>query len=141
MIEQKITDGERIAVNLLAKYMDQTPENVYNWCRQVTTDPSFAEYGESLDWHTNTSNYAGADFDRFSDLKSERIYYRFLNDACLELGWSIIQFRNDNRTEGDKFTQIDAMSGITVQSSLAADVLRFHESVMNAYAVLREDFA
>ena len=132
-----ITEIERAACTLLAHYVN----NVYSQViqirvQEVISNPECQFY--TIDGHHPNSPLVERErVKAFDYSKLERPDFAWVLDkAVVDLANSVCSYRRDGRPTGDTETRI-SISGLIIRSSLAANVVEFHKTVLEAYALLR----
>ena len=132
-----ITEVERAACALLTKYLDKvTSPKVHEFATQVVSNPDFTERLPT-GHHPNADSQdrKAADAFDYDLLPEERYSYCLqIDEAVANLGNSIVHYRDRGRPTGDQTVRL--AEGLAVTTSLAAAIVEFNETVVNAYGSL-----
>ena len=117
-----ITEVERAACSLLYTLVGviRNPE-VDDYVRHLLADPDYSEPFSCEIRHNDREMYPPENGDLFY----------MLDKAAYYLAVSIAGYRADGRPTGDQSTEIGG--GFRITSSLAANIVEFHQAVLNAH--------
>lgn len=128
---EAVTEIERAACTLLAKHNFIRDPVVLDFVRHIISDPDFHETpGQGEGWHFKLYDVDHENAELYPDTE---YWFCMLDRAALYLAVSIAMYREEGRPTGDQVTEIG--SGFRVSSSLAANVVEYHQAVVNAWAV------
>jgi len=135
--QTKYTEVERAACTILATAMERgriSDPVIADWIKRLISSEDCIEFEpEGYDPTSESYRYKST-YDwhgQYPDYDDMRLAQRLDHAACF-LGSSIACYRHDNRPIGDTTHDIST-SGITVTTSLAANVVEYHEMVLGDY--------
>jgi len=119
---QKITEVERAALTLLVSKLPIHDPKVRDYVNHIVADSDFSDY---LDHRVD-----GRNRELYPD-DDDAYWFSILDKAAYSLAVEVAFYRRDGRPTGDQTTDIGG--GFRITSSLAASIVEFHQSVVEAY--------